>query len=728
MQQLYWGESVRMSYSHQSTMTDMLKAALGRVRKKVKSGLTEIEPLISRFNCDPEVIRSETYNHLIDLWISKVNSLSSACNKDMVHFTFTVIEDAIRICGSPPCEFAAVGIGSIARGETTPYSDLEFLFMVKDKTEECYFERLAVTTYFLIGNLGETKLKYMNIEELVKEKWFEDESQNGFKIDGLSPNAGNIPTGNGSEEKRNKFIGTVEELVAEYGKIYREVPSRGKALKGDLSAMLSSTVLLYGSERMMDEFTNKTGAIEATDVRYSITHEMLVRDEKKFLFQPNSKVAEKIELKDQIYRYPTILMFDLKIYFKLFSSQCWTMIYEMIARDIISVTVGKDLEVLVATAIFIRLSVYAHYNSQDNRITIWTVNRSDPEAGGERKMWTISKALLRLFFTHLLPVKNMVKRLTGGQAQEDGDTRSDVYYIHGLTSFYCEDYESFLALAGRAPESYTKTEQWKLMRLRALRKSNRLDDALKIADQMVAGGDLSSWCESFIYNELGSVYRAQGRYEEALKFYSKCLKIELAVRRGRNHLHIATSYGNIGFIYFSLGQHGEALKFYSKCLAIQLAAYGNSNQSAIATSYCDIGLVYRARGEYGEALKFYNKCLTIQQAVYGDSNHPDIATSYGDIGSVYYSQGKHRKALEFYKKCFRIRLVVYGDSNHPDIATSYGSIGLVYRAQGEYWRALEFHKKCLAIRQAVYGNSNQPAIATSYCYIGSFYFSQGEYG
>ena len=183
----------------------------------------------------------------------------------MIDFTSTVIEEAVKICDPAPCEFACVGIGSIARGEATSYSDLEFLFLLKETAHEWYFERLAVTTYFLIGNLGETKLKYMNIEELSKDKWFENESRNGFKIDGLSPNAGNIPTGNGSEEKRNKFITTVDELVAKHKEVYRDVPDRYNHLKGDLSAMLASTVLLYGSKKIVNEFTCGTAAIGATE-------------------------------------------------------------------------------------------------------------------------------------------------------------------------------------------------------------------------------------------------------------------------------------------------------------------------------------------------------------------------------------------------------------------------------------------------------------------------------
>ena len=210
MQRLYWGDGIHLSYLEQCDVTGRLKMALGGIRHRVKLGLSQIQPQVEQLNFEPEDVRSEKYNRFTNRWINDIKCQTSTCNKDMIDFTSTVIEEAAKICGPPPCEFSCIGIGSIARGETTPYSDLEFLFLVEDTANDCYFERLAVTTYFLIGNLGETKLKYMNIEELSMDKWFDDESINGFKIDGLSPNAGNIPTGNGSEKKRNPFITTVD--------------------------------------------------------------------------------------------------------------------------------------------------------------------------------------------------------------------------------------------------------------------------------------------------------------------------------------------------------------------------------------------------------------------------------------------------------------------------------------------------------------------------------------
>ena len=571
---------------------------------------------------------------------------------------------------------------------------------MKDATYKCYFERLAVTTYFLIGNLGETKLKYMNIEELTSDKWFEDESRNGFKIDGLSPNAGNIPTGNGSEEKRNKFITTVDELVAKYEEIYRDVPDRNNALKGDPSAMLASIALLYGSEKMVDEFRRRTALIDTTEARHSVTQEMLAQDAEKFLFESSRQLVEKIQLKDQIYRYPTILLFDMKIYFKLRSSQCWSVINELVEEEVIPAKVGKDLEVMVATALFIRLSAYTHYGSQDNNITIWTAERKDPETEVKRKMWTISKTLLQLFFTHLLPVKSSIRKLTqdGSQGDEDVSINQNLFYTAGLTLFYCKDYSSFLALAERAPESCAETEDWKSMRLKALRETNRFNDASEMATEMIAGGQLSPWHESIVYSELGSVYYSQGEYIKALTCYNKDLAIELAVYGDSNHPHIATSYNNIGSVYEAQGEYAKALECYNESLAIRFTAYGDKNHPDIANSYSYIGSVYYSQGEYAKALECYNKSLAIILAVYGDSNHPAIANSYNNIGLVYYSQGEYAKALECHDKCLAIQLTVYGDGNHPAIATSYNKIGTVYKAQGEYSKALECHKKCLAIR------------------------------
>ena len=77
----------------------------------------------------------------------------------------------------------------------------------------------------------------MAIEEL--QGWFDDQAKNGFKIDGLSPGAGNIPTGNWVNQNKNCFIITPEDLAAVYEEALKN--PKEEALRGELTAMLTYT-------------------------------------------------------------------------------------------------------------------------------------------------------------------------------------------------------------------------------------------------------------------------------------------------------------------------------------------------------------------------------------------------------------------------------------------------------------------------------------------------------
>ena len=164
-----------------------------------------------------------------------------------------------------------------------------------------YFEELAVTTYFIIGNLQETKLKYMGVEELNRDsKWFEDTTTSGFKIDGLQKNAGNIPTENGTQSQNNKFIQAVDGLVKMYGQIFLH-PDLDISKIGDMSAMLSSTVLLYGDSRLHDDFVTRISAIQPSALRREASIQMLQNNAVKFDYQPDDTLTHIKDVKKDFY-------------------------------------------------------------------------------------------------------------------------------------------------------------------------------------------------------------------------------------------------------------------------------------------------------------------------------------------------------------------------------------------------------------------------------------------
>ena len=58
-----------------------------------------------------------------------------------------------------------------------------------------------------------------------------------------------------------------------------------------------------------------------------------------------------------------------------------------------------------------------------------------------------------------------------------------------------------------------------------------------------------------------------GRYEEALREYEECRKIQEA-SLGKSHPQYATTLNNIGLIYDKMGRYEEALREYEECQKI----------------------------------------------------------------------------------------------------------------------------------------------------------------
>ena len=159
-------ETVRM---HQfSVIVNNLQSDLKEIRKTLRQRLHKISAETGRREPEhPEMLVE----------------LVKASNDMMVSFAGRIINEAVQFMADnkPPCDFSAVGIGSLGRGEATPYSDLEYFFLIEDAEFQPYFERLAVLTYFLIGALNETKLNSMDISELngdcqrdIEQGWFVD--------------------------------------------------------------------------------------------------------------------------------------------------------------------------------------------------------------------------------------------------------------------------------------------------------------------------------------------------------------------------------------------------------------------------------------------------------------------------------------------------------------------------------------------------------------------------
>ena len=285
-----------------------------------------------------------------------------------------------------------------------------------------------------------------------------------------------------------------------------------------------------------------------------------------------------------------------------------------------------------------------------------------------------------------------------------------------------EDYGNLLYNLIDTDNYLSVTETYEVIRERIVLTE---DIARYLWDKYQADGEKSElWAfdAGRLINNLANVYKDQGAYEKALKYYEKALAIFERVL-GTEHPDTAMMYNNMANVYYDQGDYEKALGYHGKALAIRELVLGTEHLDTAGT-YNNMAVVYSNQGAYEKALEYFSKALAICELALG-TEHSETAMMYGPMANVYYGQGAFEKALAYYRKALVIFEQVLG-TEHPDTTLIYNNIATVYNAQGNYEKSLEYHGKALAIRERVLGIEH-PNTATTYNNMATVYYVQGAY-
>ena len=120
---------------------DNKKNDLKQLRGEVKQMLNSLEQCYDNIDETNE-------NQLRDIFVKQTEDIKRICemiSSRFKQFFFQIIEECLEVLGKPPCKYEVLVLGSLARNEMTPYSDIEWAILIGSEEEQCkvFFRNLT---------------------------------------------------------------------------------------------------------------------------------------------------------------------------------------------------------------------------------------------------------------------------------------------------------------------------------------------------------------------------------------------------------------------------------------------------------------------------------------------------------------------------------------------------------------------------------------------------------
>jgi serine phosphatase RsbU (regulator of sigma subunit) len=147
------------------------------------------------------------------------------------------------------------------------------------------------------------------------------------------------------------------------------------------------------------------------------------------------------------------------------------------------------------------------------------------------------------------------------------------------------------------------------------------------------------------YRLIGSIYRLQSNYDQALKAYFASLKVSEKYQLTDD---LAKALNNIGLVYRSQKNLQEALNYHQKSLKIAQQIQDNE---LIANNLNNIGLIYRAENKLEACIQSTRQALAIYQKI---KHEEGIVNALNNIGKAFEKGEKIDSALYYYQKTLKL--------------------------------------------------------------------------
>ena len=236
-----------------------LKTSINELRNKVNNFLqTSLPKIIGN-------TEKSKFQQLMENKISAVQRINEIIADQYKHIMAELAQFCEDVMGNPPCEYAVVGMGSLARKEITPYSDFEHIILLcNDKNYQLhleYFRWFSVIFHVVVLNIQETIIPSLNVCSLngknseKQNTWYYDAiTPRGISFDGMMPHACKFPLGRQVLTENKRFTC---ELIKPVDQMLQYLSSDADIKNGyHLSDILTKTCFVFGNKTIFETFMN----------------------------------------------------------------------------------------------------------------------------------------------------------------------------------------------------------------------------------------------------------------------------------------------------------------------------------------------------------------------------------------------------------------------------------------------------------------------------------------
>ena len=222
-----------------------------------------------------------------------------------------------------------------------------------------------------------------------------------------------------------------------------------------------------------------------------------------------------------------------------------------------------------------------------------------------------------------------------------------------------------------------------------------------------------------VQNDLGLVYAAQGRHEDAIRVYEKTMS-EVAESLDPDDHTSVTLMANLADAYAEVGQQHEAQRLYERALQIRENVWGVEHPATLEVMK-DLAHVYEMQAMWDDAEMVRKDILELEKKEWGNEN-PKTLSAMGNLAHTYQYQERYEDCIDLQQS------VVDGICNHfgKDHERTWRArydLAMYYMGSGKLHEAQTIFDEVLLARKRLLGEDHDDTF-DSYMALGELRYKQ----